>query len=151
MELLKEKYIILEIIPTAINPKKGDIIQLSALKLNGLNLLDRFDYRLREDLIALDDFKEMVSYDKSLFTYKDSTKEILESFKEWIEDLPLLIIDNVYTENFLETIDNSKESIFNYLDTKYNDNIIDELMKKYDLEPSNHIVDLLYESLIKHL
>ncbi len=151
MELLKEKYIILEIIPTAINPKKGDIIQLSALKLNGLNLVDRFDYRLREDLIALNDFKEMVSYDKPLFTYKDSTKEILESFKEWIEDLPLLIIDNVYTENFLETIDNSKESIFNYLDTKYNDNIIDELMKKYDLEPSNHIVDLLYESLIKHL
>lgn len=151
MELLKEKYIILEIIPTAIHPKKGDIIQLSALKLNGLNLLSRFDYRLREDLIALDDFKEMINYDKSSFTYKDSTKEILENFKEWSENLPLLIIDNAYTENFLESLDNPKESIFNYLDTKYNDNIIDELMKKYDLQPSNHIVDLLYESLIKHL
>lgn len=151
MNLLKEKYIILEIIPTAINPKKGDIIQLSALKLDGLNLLDRFDYRLREDLIALQDFKDLINYDKSSFTYKNSTKEIMESFKEWIEDLPLLIIDNLYTENFLESIENKKESIFKYLDTSYNDNIIDELMKKYDLQPSNHIVDLLYESLIKHL
>lgn len=151
MNLLKEKYIILEIIPTAITPKKGDIIQLSAIKLNGLNLLDRFDYRLREDLIALQDFRDLVSYDKSSFTYKNSTKEILESFKEWTEDLPLLIIDNLYTENFLETLSNKKESIFKYLDTKYNDNIIDELIKKYELEPSNYIVDILYESLIKHL
>lgn len=151
MNLLKEKYIILEIIPTAINPQKGDIIQLSALKLEGLNLLDRFDYRLREDLIALDDFKDMINYDKSSFTYLNSTKEILESFKNWASDLPLLIIDNAYTENFLETLENKKESIFKYLDTTYNDNIIEELMEKYELEPSNHIVDLLYESLIKHL
>jgi len=151
MNLLEEKYIILEIIPTAIHPKKGDIIQLSAIKLDGLKLLDRFDFRLREDLIALQDFKYLISYDKSSFTYKNSTKEILEEFKEWSNDLPLLIIDNLYTENFLETLTNHKESIFKYLDTKYNDNIIDELIKKYELEPSNYIVDILYESLIKHL
>lgn len=151
MDLMKEKYIILEIIPTAIHPSKGDIIQLSALKLNGLQLEGRFDYRLEERLIAHPDLKEMISYDKESFTYKESTKEILEAFQKWIGDLPLLIIDNMYTENFLETISNKKESIFKYLDTEYNDNIIDELIKKYNLEPSNYIVDLLYESLIKHL
>lgn len=151
MNLMKEKYIILEIIPTAIHPSKGDIIQLSALKIDGIKLTDRFDYRLKEDLIAIPDFKEIISYDKESFTYKDSTKEILEDFKNWIEDLPLLIIDNLYTENFLESINNKKESIFKYLDTKYNDNIIEELIKEYNLEPSNYIVDLLYESLIKHL
>lgn len=151
MDLMKEKYIILEIIPTAIHPSRGDIIQLSALKLNGLQLEGRFDYRLAERLIAHPDFKEMISYDKESFTYKESTKEILEEFQKWIGDLPLLIIDNMYTENFLETISNKKESIFKYLDTEYNDNIIDELIKKYNLEPSNYIVDLLYESLIKHL
>lgn len=151
MDLMKEKYIILEIIPTAIHPSKGDIIQLSALKLNGLQLEGRFDYRLAERLIAHPDFKEMISYDKESFTYKESTKEILEEFQKWIGDLPLLIIDNMYTEHFLETISNKKESIFKYLDTEYNDNIIDELIKEYNLEPSNYIVDLLYESLIKHL
>ena len=31
---------------------------------------------------------------------------------------------------------------------EYNDNIIDEIIKKYNLEPSNYIVDLLYEALI---
>ena len=35
------EYIILEIIPTA--TKNGDVIQLSALKIKDLQLLDRFD------------------------------------------------------------------------------------------------------------
>ncbi len=151
MDLLKDEYIILEIIPTAVRKERGDIIQLSAIKLKGLNLVDRFDYRLREDLIALDDFKKLIDYDKDAFEYKNSTKEILNDFKEWSNDLPLLIIDNLYTENYLCDLTNKKESIFKYLDTEYNDNIIDELIKEYDLEPSNYIVDILYESLIKHL
>jgi len=151
MDLLNEKYIIVEIIPTAITPQKGVIIQLSALKLEGLKLLDRFDYRLQENLIVSEDFKKMISYDKSLFTYKSSSKEILDDFKKWSLGLPLLIIDNLYTENFLRDLENKKESVFKYLSTTYNDNIIDEIIKKYDLEPSNHVVDLLYEALIKHL
>lgn len=151
MDLMKEEYIILEIIPTATHPSKGDIIQLSALKLKGIQLQERFDERLNERLIALDDFKELISYDKDSFKYKESTKEILEDFKEWIGELPLLIIDNVYTKNFLESIENKKESIFNYLDTEYNDHIIEDLITKYNIEPTNYIVDILYESLIKHL
>ena len=46
MDLKKEKYVILEIIPTAVDPKKGDVAQLSALKIDGIKLVDRFDYRL---------------------------------------------------------------------------------------------------------
>ena len=67
MDLLKEEYIILELIPTAIHPTKGDIIQLSALKLKGIQLQDRFDERLEERLIALQDFKDLISYDKESF------------------------------------------------------------------------------------
>lgn len=151
MNLLESKYIILEIIPTALTPEKGDIVQLSAIKLNGLQLLDRFDYRLNEEKIYIPDFIDMISYDKESFTYKDTSKEIIEDFKEWIEDLPLLIIDNAYTQNFLKDIDNNIESVFKYLDTEYNDNIIEELIEKHNIEPTNYIVDILYESLIKTL
>ena len=98
----EKKYIILEIIPTAVDPKKGEIAQLSALKLNGLNLKD---------------------YD-------------------------LLIIDNEYTANYLEDIENKKESIFKYLKMDFSDDVIEEVIDKYKLEPSNYIVDLLYEALI---
>ena len=73
MDLLKDEYIILEIIPTAIHPSKGDIIQLSALKLKGIQLQDRFDERLEERLIALDDFKDLISYDKEAFKYKEKS------------------------------------------------------------------------------
>lgn len=141
-----KKYIILEIIPTKI--KGGDIVQLSALKLNNLILEDRFDYRLEEEKINNIDLLNMIQYDKKMFTYVNTTRKIMTRFKKWIEDYDLLIIDNLYTENYLKNIKNKKESIFKYLDMTYSDDIIEKVMDKYLLEPSNHIVDLLYEALI---
>ena len=60
-------------------------------------------------------------------------------------------MDNLYTNNFLETIPNTKESIAKYLDMEYTDDFISKLITKYNLEESNYIVDLLYESLINML
>ena len=45
-------------------------------------------------------------------------------------------------------ITNKKESVFKYLNLELTDDVFDKLMKKYQLEPSNHLVDLLYEALI---
>ena len=143
-----KKYIILEIIPTAVDPKKGEIAQISALKLNGLELIDRFDYRLIEEKVKNPDIIDMISYDNDLFTYVKTTRTILSRFKKWIEDYDLLIIDNLYTRNYLEKIKNTKESIFNYLNMDFSDDVIEKMIVKYKLEPSNHIVDLLYEALI---
>lgn len=142
------KYVILEIIPTSLNPDKGEVIQLSALKISDLNLIDRFDYRITDDKIPLDSLKKLISYDKDKFVYKDSTKEIMDDFKKWIEDIPLLIIDNSYTENYLKDIKNVRESIFSHLNMSYSDDVIGKIIQKYNLEDSNYIVDLLYEALI---
>ena len=146
---LPEKYVILEIIPTSLHPSRGDIIQLSALKLNNLKLLDRFDYRLNENKIYIDDFKKIIDYDKDQFIYKDSSKEIIDEFKKFIGDLPLLIIDNTYTKNYLNEIENEKVSIFKFVGKEYNDNIIEDLIREYEIQKTNHIVDILYEVLIK--
>ena len=141
------KYIIAELIPTTSKKETGDIIQLSALKIDDLNLIDRFDYRLNEKKIYFKKLLELIDYDKELFIYKNTTDEILNDFKEWCENYKILIIDNDYTKSYLEEFDN-KESVFKYLNMEYNDNIIDEIIKKYNLENSNYIVDLLYEALI---
>ena len=143
-----KKYIILELIPTASTKEKGDIIQLSALKLEDLNLLDRFDYRLIEEKIPLTELKEMISYDKENFIYKNETEEILEEFKKWSEDLPLLILNNSYTLDYLKELNNKKEDISDYVKIPFSDDIIDKIIEKYNLQPSNYIVDLLYEALI---
>ncbi|MFV0250148.1 MAG: hypothetical protein ACK5HP_03855 [Bacilli bacterium] len=143
-----EKYIILEIIPTSTSPLSGDIIQLSAIKIDGLQLIDRFDYRLVENKIQIKDLVDLIDYDKDNFIYKNSTDEILKSFKEWANDLPFLIICNNYTKNYLVNFTNKMESIFDKLNMEYSDDIIDLVISKYKLEPSNYIVDLLYESLI---
>lgn len=144
----EKKYIILEIIPTALDPKKGEIAQLSALKIEGLKLIDRFDYRLDESKIDNIDIINMISYDKEMFKYVKTTKTILSKFENFIEDYNLLIIDNLYTKNYLENINNKKESIFEYLNMDFSDDVIDKVINKYKLVPSNHIVDLLYEALI---
>lgn len=145
---MKEKYVILELIPTSSNPKKGDIIQLSALKIDNLNLIDRFDYRLNEEYIPLTEMVNMISYDKDKFIYKETTNDIMKDFEEWIEDYPLLILNNAYTLSYLENISNIKKDIGSFLNIPYSDNIIDIIINKYHLEPSDYIVDLLYEALI---
>lgn len=143
-----KKYIILEIIPTSVDPKKGDIAQISALKIDDLKLIDRFDYRLSKDKINNIDILNMIAYDEEMFQYVNTTRTILTRFKKWIEDYDLLIIDNVYTKNYLSKIKNKKESIFDYLNMSFSDNVIELVMEKYKLIPSNHIVDLLYEALL---
>ena len=143
-----KKYIILEIIPTAVDPKNGEIAQLSALKINGLNLLDRFDYRLVDEKINNNDIINMISYDNDSFTYVKTTRTILSRFKKWIEDYDLFIIDNLYTRNYLYNIKNNKESVFKYMDMECSDDVIEKMMDKYKLQPSNHIVDLIYEALL---
>ncbi len=140
------KYIILEIIPTKF--ENGDIIQLSALKLKDLNLVDRFDYRLNEDKIMIPDLLKIISYDKDKFIYENSTKEILSKFNDWVEDYNLLIINNKYTYNYLKEIKKEVEYIEDKLNLEYTDDLIERIKEKYKLQDSNYIVDLLYEALI---
>ncbi|MBR3199650.1 MAG: hypothetical protein IKG27_06570 [Bacilli bacterium] len=148
MDLKKDKYIIVEIIPTHSTKDKGYIAQISALKIDSLKLLDRFDYRLKDNLIENDDLKRFIQYDKKSFTYVDNKYFILEKFKHWVEDYPLLILEESYTRDYLDEISNKKELVYKYLDMTYSQDIFERIMEKYKLEPSNHLVDLIYEAII---
>lgn len=148
MNLQKDKYIIVEIIPTHSDSEKGFIAQISALKLNGIILEDRFDYRVEPKFIENEDLKEIISYDKEMFQYVDNTVFIIEKFKQWAKDYPLLIIEESYTPSYLKELKNKKELIYPYLDMDYSLDIFERIIKKYSLEPSNHLVDLLYEAII---
>ena len=146
MKLPKE-YIILEIIPNHSNAKVGFICQLQSLKIKDDKIVDRLDLRVNEDFINNPDLLRMISYDKEMFTYV-SKDELLKKFIDFIKKDKLLIIDNYYTLDYLSNIPNKKESIFKYLDLELSDDVFDKLMDKYKLEPSNHLVDLLYEALM---
>lgn len=148
MVIKMNKYIILELIPTSSNPEYGEIIQLSALKIKDLKLIDRFDYRIIEDKIPLKQLKEMISYDKDKFIYKNTKEEILKDFQKFVGDYPLLILNNGYTLKYLENINNIKKDISDYIGIPYSDDIIEKIMKKYNIEETNYIVDILYEALL---
>ena len=149
LDLNNNRYVILELIPTSLSG--GDIVQISALKLNGIKLEDRFDYRLDKSLVNVPELLEMTNYDNESFKYVKRSKTIINNLKKFIEDLPLLIIDNEYTNNYLEGIKNERINIFKYFDIEISNNCFNEIMDKYNLEVSNHLVDLLYEALIKEL
>lgn len=149
MNLKNKRYIILEIIPTKVIG--GDVAQISALKINGIKLEDRFDYRLDKSKRNVPDILNMINYDNDSFKYVMSTKSLMKNFKKFIEDLPLLIIDNSYTRNYLEEFDNEKESVFKYLNLDITDDVFDRLINKYNLKVSNYLVDLIYEALIKEI
>lgn len=148
MNLQKDNYIIVELIPTHSNSEKGLIAQISALKLNGIKLVDRFDYRVDDSLITNNDLLDMISYDKKSFTYVNNKYFILEKFKQWSKDYPLLLIEENYTKDYLKELENKKELIYPYLNMEYSLDVFDKIIKKYNLEKTNHLVDLLYEAII---
>ena len=148
MNLEKDNYIIVEIIPTHSKSDKGIIAQISALKLEGLNLLDRFDYRVEDKLIENEDLKNMIAYDKKSFTYVNNPYFIIEKFKSWVKDIPLLLIEDTYTKDYLKELPNKKELVYPYLNMKHSYNVINEILDKYHLEPTEHIVDIIYEAII---
>ena len=144
---LPKEYIILELIPSHSNSKIGFIVQLQALKIKDEKIIARLDLRVDEDLINNPDLLNMISYDKEMFTYVDSDT-LLNEFIKFIEKDKLLIIDNYYTLDYLQNISNKKESIFKYLGLELSNDVFDKIINKYKLEPSNHLVDLLYEALM---
>ena len=148
MNLQKDKYIIVEIIPTHSNPEEGFIAQLSALKLEGIKLIDRFDYRVEDKFIENEDLRNMIKYDKKSFTYVNNIYFILEKFKQWAKDYPLLLLESNYTKKYLKEMKNKKDVVYPYLDLEDEPHVFDKILKKYNLEPSDHLVDLVYESII---
>ena len=150
MDLKNGKYVILEVIPTAPNKENGDIVELTALKIDDMKLVDRFNYRLKKEKVTLKDLLEVCSYDDDDFIYLYNNDEILNNLKEFVGDLPLLLIDNTYTLNFLDELTNQKELIFSYLDLEFNDQVIQNMIDKYSLEASNYLVDLVFEAIIRH-
>ena len=148
MNLHKDKYIIVEVIPTHSDNEKGFIAQISALKLDGIKLIDRFDYRVKDELIDNEDLRNLISYDKTMFTYVDNIYFILEKFKQWAEDYPILIIEEQYTPKYLSELNNKKELIYPYIDMEYSLDVFNKIMDKYKIEPTNHLVDILYEAII---
>ena len=150
MNLHKDKYIIVEIIPTHSDSEKGFIAQISALKLDGIKLIDRFDYRVKDNLIENEDLKRLISYDKEMFTYVDNIYFIIEKFKQWAENYPILIIEEEYTPKYLSELNNNKELVYPYIDMEYSLDVFNKIMDKYKIEPTNHLVDILYEAIIFH-
>ena len=148
MDLNKDKYIIVEIIPTRSSSKNGFIAQISALKLEGIKLIERFDYRVKDELLDSQDLKQILSYDKNMFTYVDNDVFIPQKFKQFVEDLPLLVLDDKYTLDYLSYLDNKKELVYPYIGVEYNTDVFYDIKKKYNLQDSNHLVDLIYEAII---
>lgn len=148
MDFNKDRYIIVEIIPDHSNSDIGKICQIQALKIDGLNLIDRFDYRLNKDKIDNIAILKAIDYDNVSFKYTFDSDTILNDFKIWCEDYDLLLIEPNYTYDYLKDINNHKELVYPYLNMKHSYSIFDEMIDKYHLEPSNHLVDLIYEAII---
>ena len=78
-----------------------------------------------------------------LFDYFNlGSRDLLTSFLNAGYQVKAVCIND---EGFLP---DNVENVFEYLDLEVNDDVFDNLIKKYQLESSNHLVDLLYESLI---
>ena len=148
MKLDKDKYIIVEIIPNHSNYKKGCICQIQDLKLNVIKLIDRFDYRLTDNLVNNITVLNTMKYDCDMFKYVFDTDTMLNDFKKFVGDYNIFIVEDSYTLDYLSYLDNKMELIYPYLNMEYSLDVFDKIIDKYNLDPSNHLVDLIYEAII---
>lgn len=146
-----KEYIILEIIPSSLYPQNGEVLQLSALKVNNFQLHGRFDKRIVDEKLPFPKLKDLIDYDNESFEYKQTSQEIMEDFKTWAGSLPLYIIDNAYTRQYLKfyKFSNPLVSVLDFVGLVFHDDVLNEMLEKYNLEPSNYIVDLIFEALIQ--
>ena len=132
---MNKEYIIMELIPSHSNEDKGIIVQIQALKLNGLELFERFDYRVNESLVNNPDLLKMISYDKDMFKYTDTEEELIRDFKKFIGKDKLLIIDNFYTRGYLKNIKNKTKidliAVFTKMMLIHNNQNLEHLKKHY--------------------
>lgn len=139
--MLKEG-ILLELIPS--KSKDGDIIQIEALDIKNNEIIKRLNIRylaknLDQKLI------DMISYDKEDHIYLDSTEEMLKALKDFAKDKTIYIMDNSYTKEYLKEFNTS--FIEEFLDEE-KDGFLERMINKYNIKPTNYIVDILYESII---
>ena len=90
----------------------------------------------------------MIQYDKKSFNFVNNKYFMIEKFKQWSKGYPLLLLEESYTKDYLGELDNDMELVYKYLDLEYGLDVFDRIMKKYNLQPSDHLVDLIYESII---
>ena len=98
MDLQKDKYIIVEIIPTHSDPEKGFIAQISALKLEGIKLIQELGLDKELEIDIPDDLKYtssaigMYYQIKTNLNFTKNEKDILERIDKIIK---YGIIDNI--------------------------------------------------------
>lgn len=141
-----DKYIIVEIIPTTRFKNTGDIAQLCAIKCDN-DIISSLKLRLNLEKIQVPDILNMVNYDIDKFEYLNSTNSLLENFKNWSKDYKLLVIPNEYTYDYLSDLENEKTSICDILNIDFSDNLINEIIEKYDLDSNDEIVDIIYKAI----
>ena len=127
-----DKYVIVEIIPTTRFKNTGDIAQLCAIKYDN-DITSNLNLRLELEKVQIPDILNMINYDIDKFEYLSTTSKIINKFKKFIKDYKLIIIPNEYTIDYLSDLDNEKISICEILKIKFSDNLINDIIDKYNL------------------
>lgn len=141
-----DKYVIVEIIPTTRFKNTGDIAQLCAIKCDN-DIISNLNLRLELEKIQIPDILNMINYDIDKFEYLSTTNKIINKFKKFIKDYKLIIIPNEYTIDYLSDLDNEKISICEILKIKFSDNLINDIIDKYNLNSNDEIVEVMYKAI----
>ena len=89
-----------------------------------------------------------MKYDCDMFKYVFDTDTMMNDFKTFVGDYNIFIVEDSYTLDYLSYLDNKMELIYPYLNMEYSLDVFDKIIDKYNLEFSNHLVDLIYEAII---
>ena len=155
--LLQDTYVVFDLETTGLYPNSGDtIIEIGAVKINNGKIIDRFDELINPGIDLSDEIIKITGIDNKILKGKRTEEDVLKTFMNWVEQLPLVAHNAKFDISFIEialekyNLGKLKNIVIDtlglsrYLESKERYHNLATLVKRYDIpwdEDKHHRAD----------
>jgi len=174
LTLTKDTYVVFDLETTGLYPNSGDTItEIGAVKISNGKIIDRFDELINPEKELSEDIIKITGITNEMLKGKRKENEVVETFMEWVGDLPMVAHNAKFDIAFLEmafskynlgTLKNiviDTLGLSRYLESKERYHNLATLVKRYDIpwdESKHHRADydsegtaLIFDKMLRKL
>lgn len=157
LTLTKDTYVVFDFETTGLYPNSGDsITEIGAVKISNGEIIDRFDELIDPERLLSEEIIKITGITNEMLKGKRKEKEVVETFMEWVGDLPMVAHNAKFDISFLEmafskynlgTLKNiviDTLGLSRYLESKERYHNLATLVKRYNIpwdEDKHHRAD----------
>ena len=157
LTLTKGTYVVFDFETTGLYPNSGDTItEIGAVKISNGKIIDRFDELIDPERELSEEIIKITGITNEMLKGKRKEKQVVETFMEWVGDLPMVAHNAKFDISFLEmafskyNLGTLKNTVIDtlglsrYLESKERYHNLATLVKRYNIpwdEDKHHRAD----------